>query len=195
MRCILFDIPVLVWTKMICALVRGTNSTVINSTEFGSFFFETRYTAGLFSFPIISKVKHLQSPDSRFLMIYSHSCFIPSELWAFLTSESKTWRLFVSPPVRTLRSRLFPARWNRGAPFAIPRCEASSDETGHLFSWRRASATAALPAVFSAVTRDGGILSLPIESRSLTRLIRCHGSNLGRHTADFSLDYKHCGHD
>lgn len=84
MRCVLFDIPVLAWTKMICALVRGINGTVINSTEFGSCFFETRYTAGLFSFPIISKVKHLQTPGSRFLMIHSHSCFIPSELWAFL---------------------------------------------------------------------------------------------------------------
>lgn len=83
MRCLLIDIPVLVWTEMICALVRGINSTVINSTEFGCCFFETRYTAGSFSFPIISKVKHLQTPDSRFLMIYSHSCFIPSELWAF----------------------------------------------------------------------------------------------------------------
>lgn len=36
---------------------------------------------------------------------------------------------------------------------------------------------------------------LPIESRSLRRLIRCHRSNLWRHAADFSLDYKHCSYD
>lgn len=122
MRCLLFDIPVLVWTEMIYALVRGINSTVINSTEFGCCFFETRYTAALFSFPIISKVKHLQTPDSRFLMIYSHSCFIPSELWAFLTSESNTRRLVCfstcpNPPLAAFPNPLKPRssviRWNR----------------------------------------------------------------------------------
>lgn len=73
--------------------------------------------------------------------------------------------------------------------------ETSSDETSQLFQWKQASVKAPMPVVFFTVIWEEGILSLPILSASLCRLILCHGVNLCRHAADFSLDYMHCSYD
>ena len=70
--------------------------------------------------------------------------------------------------------------------------ETPSDETSQLFQWKQASVVAPMPVVFFTVIWEESILSLPVLSTSPCRLMLCHGVNLCRQTANFSLDYMYC---